>query len=325
MKMKEGMRVWISYTNQWKNHPRADQSDYWEDAKPLSLSKTIAAVALRSDIKKSDSQIEFNPQKAKVLPEPPGKTPLVAEDRVLATDRGNPARLEDAVRHRRREAGDRGREMLRADARQGQEAGRLRYERRIFASLPAEAQQGRRPEIFLSLLMRLAPALVLEKYHYVGLGGPFLEDFRLVHARLGLARMTCVETEEEVHKRQLFNRPVASIECVHETLENYLDGIDFETPAIIWFDYTEPKGITTQIERFARTIGSVPIGSVLRVTLNANPGVPSGSRMPMKSLSRSTVRPRAIAKKSQPYRNGDLLVSRSGLDSSSRAVCPLRV
>ena len=75
VKMKEGMRVWISYTNQWKNHPRADQSNYWEDAKPLSLGKAIASVAARSTIKKSDSQIEFNPQKAKVLPEPPGKTP----------------------------------------------------------------------------------------------------------------------------------------------------------------------------------------------------------------------------------------------------------
>ena len=90
-----------------------------------------------------------------------------------------------------------------------------------------------------------------------GLGGPFLEDFRLVHARLGLKRMACVETEQEVHKRQLFNRPIASIECVHATLEDYLDGHDFEAPAIIWFDYTEPKGITTQIERFARTIGTV--------------------------------------------------------------------
>lgn len=126
-------------------------------------------------------------------------------------------------------------------------------------------------ELFLSLLMRLAPALTLENYHYVGLGGPFLEDFRLVHARLGLVRMTCVEIEEEVHKRQLFNRPVATIECIHQTLEDYLDERDFEVPAIVWFDYTEPKGITAQIERFAQTIGTVPLGSVLRVTLNANP------------------------------------------------------
>lgn len=127
-------------------------------------------------------------------------------------------------------------------------------------------------ELFLSLLMRLAPKLALEKYHYVGLGGPFLEDFRMIHGRLGIARMTCIETEDQVHKRQIFNRPVASIECVHKSLEEYLDETDFDAPAIIWFDYTEPKGITNQVERFARTVGSVPIGSVLRVTLNANPG-----------------------------------------------------
>lgn len=135
-------------------------------------------------------------------------------------------------------------------------------------------------ELFLSLLMRLAPKLTLETYHYVGLGGPFLEDFRLIHGRLGIAKMTCIETEEQVHKRQLFNRPIASIECVHKSLEDYLDETNFDLPAIIWFDYTEPKGITTQIERFARTIGSVPIGSILRVTLNANPsslGKPDGN------------------------------------------------
>jgi hypothetical protein len=135
-------------------------------------------------------------------------------------------------------------------------------------------------ELFLSLLMRLAPKLALEKYHYVGLGGPFLEDFRLIHGRVGIAKMTCIETEEQVHKRQLFNRPIASIECIHKSLEDYLDETNLDSPAIIWFDYTEPKGITSQIERFARTIGTVPIGSVLRITLNANPsslGRPDGN------------------------------------------------
>src|SRR6185437_5623549 len=126
-------------------------------------------------------------------------------------------------------------------------------------------------ELFLSLLLRLAPTLSLERYHYVGLGGPFLEDFRLVHARLGIGRMTCIESEEAVHKRQKFNQPIASMECLYSTLEDYLDTYDFETPAIVWFDYTEPKAVTTQIQRFSRTIGTVPLRSVLRVTLNANP------------------------------------------------------
>ncbi|MDR3410474.1 MAG: ATP-binding protein [Formivibrio sp.] len=75
VKMKEGMRVWISYTNQWKNHPRSDQSSHWEDSRPLSLGKTIEAVFSRASTRTVGASIEFNPQKAKVLPEPHDKVP----------------------------------------------------------------------------------------------------------------------------------------------------------------------------------------------------------------------------------------------------------
>lgn len=126
-------------------------------------------------------------------------------------------------------------------------------------------------ELFLSLLTRLAPALALEGHHYIGLGGSFLEDIRLIHARLGIDRMTSVESEEEVHKRQIFNRPTATVECVHSTLEDYLDAHDFDRPAIVWFDYTAPKTVE-QIGRFARTVGEVKLNSILRLTLNAQPG-----------------------------------------------------
>lgn len=75
VKMKEGMHIWISYTNQWKNHPRTDQSSYWDTAKPMPLSKAIEAVATRKLTKKVGDVIEFNPLKAKVLPEPEDKKP----------------------------------------------------------------------------------------------------------------------------------------------------------------------------------------------------------------------------------------------------------
>lgn len=75
VKMKEGMRIWISYTNQWKNHPRADQSSHWETAKPMSLSRAIEAVATRKATRKTGGIIEFNPQKEKVLPIPDDKKP----------------------------------------------------------------------------------------------------------------------------------------------------------------------------------------------------------------------------------------------------------
>lgn len=127
-------------------------------------------------------------------------------------------------------------------------------------------------ELFLDLLSRLAAPLRLDRYEYIGLGGPFLEDFRIIHNRLGISEMVCIESEEAVHRRQLFNCPVPSIKCVHSSLEDYLDSKIFERPAIVWFDYTDPQGMTDQIERFARTIGEVPINSILRITLNSNPG-----------------------------------------------------
>lgn len=126
-------------------------------------------------------------------------------------------------------------------------------------------------ELFLGMLARLAASLKLEGYRYVGLGGPFLEDFRLIHARIGIKDMVCVEMEEEVHLRQIFNSPANCIEFFHSTLEGYLDANEFEYPVIIWFDYTEPGQIIEQIERFARTIGQAPLGSILRITMNANP------------------------------------------------------
>jgi len=126
-------------------------------------------------------------------------------------------------------------------------------------------------ELFIALLVRLAATLKVENYRYIGLGGPFLEDFRLIHARLGINEMVCVEVEESVHKRQMFNRPIPSIECIHQKLEDYLDSTEFEKPVIIWFDYTDPREMTEQIERFAQTIGVVPQNSILKITLNASP------------------------------------------------------
>ena len=73
--MKEGMRLWVNYTNTWKNHPRADQTKYWKTAKALPIRKAIELVAQRPAAKKSSGVLEFNPVKQKVMPEPPSKKP----------------------------------------------------------------------------------------------------------------------------------------------------------------------------------------------------------------------------------------------------------
>lgn len=126
-------------------------------------------------------------------------------------------------------------------------------------------------ELFLSLLNRLGAHLRIELYKYIGLGGPFLEDFRLIHAKTGISDMVCLELEEAVHLRQTFNRPIESIDCMHSTLEDYLDENEFENPVVLWFDYSDPKKTLQQIETFSNQISTLPLLSIIRITLNANP------------------------------------------------------
>ena len=74
-KMKEGLRVWITYTNTWKNFSRADQAEYWVKAKAMDLHEAVDVVLKRGATEKPDGSFEFNPVKRKVLPAPPTKTP----------------------------------------------------------------------------------------------------------------------------------------------------------------------------------------------------------------------------------------------------------
>ena len=70
-RMREGTRIWINYTNAWKNHSRSEQTQYWESAGPVGLRRAIELVSRRDRARKADGRIEFNPQKQKVLPLPP--------------------------------------------------------------------------------------------------------------------------------------------------------------------------------------------------------------------------------------------------------------
>jgi hypothetical protein len=77
VKMKEGMRLWVNYTNAWKNHPdnRVHQAEHWKSAKALPIRKVIENLARRPESKHSGGVIEFNPVKQHVMPMPASKTP----------------------------------------------------------------------------------------------------------------------------------------------------------------------------------------------------------------------------------------------------------
>lgn len=126
-------------------------------------------------------------------------------------------------------------------------------------------------ELFLSLLTHFSASLDLKNYKYIGLGGAFLEDFRQVHAKIGITKMSCIDADPEVSKRQSFNRPISSIECIHARLEDYLESVEYDEPTILWLDYTAPTEMPLQLAEFERQLAGLPDKSILRITLNAHP------------------------------------------------------
>lgn len=73
--MREGLRIFITHTNAWKNHPRSDQTVHWKTAKPMQLSQAVKVLEHRDPTKKQDGGIEFDPKRKQLLPSPKSKVP----------------------------------------------------------------------------------------------------------------------------------------------------------------------------------------------------------------------------------------------------------
>jgi hypothetical protein len=122
--------------------------------------------------------------------------------------------------------------------------------------------------LFREMLSRLSTTLHFDEYRYVGLGGPFLEDFRLLHESFPEMRMTSIERTKQVWHRQKFHKPCRQIELLNRDVDYYFANVHKETePAIVWLDYTD-----LHHRRLRELWGIIPRlapGSLLRITLRA--------------------------------------------------------
>ena len=120
----------------------------------------------------------------------------------------------------------------------------------------------------LGLIHRVRP---VNEYTYIGMGGPFLEDFKAIHARFGNKSLISIEEFESVYKRQIFNLPLGFIDCRKVSSGEFIDTYDIEGNAIIWLDYANPKQLGDQTREFSSLLRKMREWDVLRITLNANP------------------------------------------------------
>lgn len=140
-------------------------------------------------------------------------------------------------------------------------------------SVPYHLRQNKAIErnLFMELLVKLNRVRKVSKYTYVGFGGPFLEDFKLIHTHFGNTRMISLEYDESVFQRQLFNLPLGCIECRQSTSGEFIDSYNIEGNAIIWLDYAEAGKIGDQTREFNSLLRKLQAYDILKITVNANP------------------------------------------------------
>jgi len=114
------------------------------------------------------------------------------------------------------------------------------------------------------------------KYVYASMGGPFLEDFKLVNDRLAIEAMISIEADELTWRRQQFNCPFGFVKCENEKSGDFVtrfDKIVSEHPDgkfIVWLDYANANERHTQLQELESLATKLASGDVVKATLNAN-------------------------------------------------------
>jgi len=124
--------------------------------------------------------------------------------------------------------------------------------------------------MLIEAIRRIAQPKEMAEFTYYGFGGPYLEDFRLLHENFPSMKMISIEKNLDVYKRQVFHLPTAHIKLKKLELRSFLTNYDSsDRKSIFWLDYTGLE--FSQFEDFMQLLTKVASGSVIKITLRSNP------------------------------------------------------
>lgn len=108
------------------------------------------------------------------------------------------------------------------------------------------------------------------RYTYYSLGGPYLEDFRLMHENFPKMHLVSLELDPETYKRQKFHLPCRRIRLLNLDFGSFLARYDSrDKKSVFWLDFVGLE--YSEVEDFMSLLGKVASGSVIKVTLRAEP------------------------------------------------------
>lgn len=124
--------------------------------------------------------------------------------------------------------------------------------------------------LFCQIIRKLSSVHAITDYRYIGLGSYEFDDFKLMHRQFGLKDMHSIEMNEELFKRQEFNKPYSCISLFKKTCSEYIDeDFDSNINSIVWLDFSSANEKQSQIDDFSNLILKVHEYDIIRITLNA--------------------------------------------------------
>jgi hypothetical protein len=131
-------------------------------------------------------------------------------------------------------------------------------------------------QLFVDVLWHINRVRPIKNYLYVGFGGAYLEDFKIIHANFGNKNMLSLEQEPWVYARQKLNIPYGCVHCENKTSSQFLENYDLmvshynTSNVLVWLDYAEPVR-TKLLNEFQALVRHMKAYDVVKLTLNANP------------------------------------------------------
>jgi len=123
---------------------------------------------------------------------------------------------------------------------------------------------------FIEAIRFLGQLASLSGYTYYCLGGPYLEDCRLLYEFYPEIKMVSVERREEVYKRQIFHLPCGIVDLRHGEFKSFIAQYDpKDRGSIFWLDYTDLE--FGNFEAFMALLAKVAANSMIKITLRAEP------------------------------------------------------
>lgn len=141
--------------------------------------------------------------------------------------------------------------------------------------------------LFADLLDRVDASLGIgEQFTYVGMGGTYMEDFRLLHERFPRMKMVSLEERPQVSLRQRFNRPHSAIRFLTQSSQQWIEqNLPSTSRHVVWLDF-QGKNRHDQISQFQSLVAGAVKPSILRITLDVSNETLGGKTTPKEKLDR---------------------------------------